>query len=323
MDQTTVTLLLVTGGAAVGVAAIAGGYLAAQAARRDADAAIHSARATRPNGESTRPDAAAARATSAASRPAAAAPPSAAAGRRSSAAASAVQATTLTRKQRELRVVELHRTRTILLGLLNALEALALGETSRATSARAELADVGECDISLVGDAGLVDRYLLTAEMLRTQIGRGLPAEAASQVASLRVELLTALAQQERRLSRGEELLTTEPPRPLRLEGLTGSDQARPSQVDTLTGPPDLRTSPAVRPSPVEPVTASRDLRASASGRRSQVEPVPTSADRSASPASLSGLERPPFLRLTMLQKIVLGSCVGVAAGVVVALIPR
>jgi hypothetical protein len=183
MDQTTVTLLMALGGAAIGVAAIAGGYLVAQAAIRDADAAFRAARA---------------------------APRPAAATRRPRFAAPAVQGAKMTREQRELQMVELQRTRTILLGLLNVLEAVALGETSRATAARAELADVGDCDISLLGDADLVDTYLLTAEMLRTRIGQGLPADAASQVASLRVRLLTALAQQERGLSQERRLLRGE-----------------------------------------------------------------------------------------------------------------
>jgi hypothetical protein len=190
MDQTMVTLLIATG---VAGAAIAGGYLAARAATHDADAAISRRRA------------------SAAPRPAGALESPAAAVRRPRAAAPAVQGTTMTLERRELQMVELDRTRTILLGLLNVLEALAFGEASRATAARAVLGDVSDCNISLVGDASVVSTYLLTAEMLRTQVGQGLPSDGAAQVASIRVKLLDALALQEGRLSRGEEPLIMEP----------------------------------------------------------------------------------------------------------------
>ncbi len=150
MNQTIVTLLIAVGCAAIGVAAIAGGYLAAQAARRDADAAVHDVLA------------------------------------------------------RETQLARLRRTRTILLGWLNILETLARGDSWRATAERAALGDVSDCDLSLVGDAGVVGTYLFTAQVLRSQNGKGLPPDAASQVASLRVKLLSAMAEQERRLVQGE-----------------------------------------------------------------------------------------------------------------------
>ena len=117
----------------------------------------------------------------------------------------------MTPEQHELQMVELRRTRTILLGSLNVLEALAFGETSQATAARAVLGDVSDCNISLVGDASVVSLYLLTAEMLRNQIGQGLPVDAVVELASIRVKLLDSLALQEGRLSRGEEPLIMEP----------------------------------------------------------------------------------------------------------------
>jgi hypothetical protein len=197
MDQTTATLLIEIATGVAG-AAIVGSYLAVRAAKRDAGAATHATRrAARANGETTRPYVAAGRPATAVARPRAVAP--------------AVQGTPLTPEQRELRLVELDRTRTILFGSLNVLEALAFGEASKATAARAVLGDVSDCNISLVGDASVVSTYLLTAEMLRTQIGQGLPVDAVVEVASIRVKLLDALALQEGRLSRGEEPLIMEP----------------------------------------------------------------------------------------------------------------
>ena len=150
MSQTIATLLIAMGCAAIGVAAIAGGYVAAQAARHDADATQREVIA------------------------------------------------------RETQVVQLRRTRTILLGWLGVLEALALGETWRANAARAELGDVSDCNLAIVGDAGVIGTYLFTANILRSQAGRGLPPEAAAQIATLRVNLMSVMAEQERRLLRGE-----------------------------------------------------------------------------------------------------------------------
>ena len=108
-------------------------------------------------------------------------------------------------------IVELHRTRSILLGWLSVLEAFALGDAWRATALRAELGDLNTCDISLVGDANVIATYQLTVDMLRNQAGRGLPPDVASQMASIRVRLLTALAEQERRLNHGEKPVIAEP----------------------------------------------------------------------------------------------------------------
>jgi hypothetical protein len=108
-------------------------------------------------------------------------------------------------------IVELHRTRSILLGWLSVLEAFALGDAWRATALRAELGDINTCDISLVGDANVIATYQLTVDMLRNQAGRGLPADVASEMASIRVRLLTALAEQERRLNHGEKPVIAEP----------------------------------------------------------------------------------------------------------------
>jgi len=108
-------------------------------------------------------------------------------------------------------IVELHRTRSILLGWLSVLEAFALGDAWRATALRAELGDINTCDISLVGDANVIATYQITVDMLRNQAGRGLPADVASEMASIRVRLLTALAEQERRLNHGERPIIAEP----------------------------------------------------------------------------------------------------------------
>jgi hypothetical protein len=107
------------------------------------------------------------------------------------------------RVQQEL-IVELNRTRTILLGWLSVLEAFALGDVWRATALRAELGDINTCDVSLIGDANVIATYQLIVGVLRNQAGRGLPPEVASEVASIRVRLLTALAEQERRLNHDE-----------------------------------------------------------------------------------------------------------------------
>jgi len=114
---------------------------------------------------------------------------------------------------------ELHRTRSTLLGWLSVLEAFALGDALRATALRAELGDLNTCDITLVGDSNVIATYQVTVAMLRNQSGLGLPPEMAAEVASIRVRLLTALSEQERRLALGEAPVVASSPVHLDLWG--------------------------------------------------------------------------------------------------------
>ena len=185
MEQTIITLLIAAGGAVFGVLVIAGGYLAARAAMRDANGVLRKVPAPEPKLYVTQPE-----------------PP-----RRSGGKPERVDPV----RVRESMILELQRTRSILLGWLSVLEAFALGDAWRATALRAELGDINTCDVSLVGDANLIATYQLTVDMLRNQAGRGLPPDVASQMASIRVRLLTALAEQERRLTHGEKPQIAEP----------------------------------------------------------------------------------------------------------------
>jgi hypothetical protein len=108
-------------------------------------------------------------------------------------------------------IVELQRTRSILLGWLSVLEAFALGDALRAMALRAELDDINTCDISLVGDANVIATYQLIVDVLRNQAGRGLPPDVTSEMASIRVRLIAALAGQERRLNHGEAPVIASP----------------------------------------------------------------------------------------------------------------
>ncbi|MGH2512508.1 MAG: hypothetical protein ACRDGQ_07460 [Candidatus Limnocylindrales bacterium] len=247
MDQTVATLAIALGGAAVGVAVIAGGYLAAQAAIRDARASSRRADATpappvvditgqergtpgpvagwpsgptqasaptglRPLGravqgalkagaETTR--------TAVSARREVRSPAAKSSGgvRKASSAKSTgpTQGTPTRTLSAAGRVVGLHRTRTILLGWLNVLEALAVGTTLNAATMRADLGDLRDCDLALLGDARLVGTYLSTAAKVGALSGQGMSPTIRQQVASLRVNVLTALAHQELRLMRGEE----------------------------------------------------------------------------------------------------------------------
>jgi len=185
MEQTIVTLLIAAGGAVFGVLVIAGGYLAARAAVRDANGILHKVPTPEPNLYGSRPEAP----------------------RRSGAKPERLDSI----RVQQAMILELQRTRSILLGWLSVLEAFALGDAWRATALRSELGDINTCDVSLVGDANVIATYQLTVDMLRNQAGRGLPPDVASQMASIRVRLLTALAEQERRLNHGERPLIAEP----------------------------------------------------------------------------------------------------------------
>jgi hypothetical protein len=206
-------------------------------------------------------------------------------------------------------IVELHRTRSILLGWLSVLEAFALGDAWRATALRAELGDINTCDISLVGDANVIATYQLTVDMLRNQAGRGLPPEVASDMASIRVRLLTALAEQERRLNHGEKPVIAEPlvhldlwgpPRPITEVTIRPpTPTLQPLLGDSSTSSPALSDQPVAEPPiVVRPVTVG--LPALLDGPRETTSallnpptpsPVPTPAGPAPAPA------KPPIAR--------------------------
>ena len=261
MQQTVITLLIAAGGALFGVVAIAGAYLAARFALRDANGAL----------------------------PKEPPPPAPAyvdirheAGRRRETRARRPEPVV---DQRGL-LVELQRTRTILLGWLTVLEAFALGDAWRATSLRAELGDLNTCNVTLVGDGEVIASYQLTVDILRNQAGRGLPPEVASQVASVRIRLLTALAEQERRLNQGEKPQIAElfrhldlwgPPRPI-------TEIIRPAKE--VPPPPDqdssLPAAPAPAPAPAPALTAAPDP-----------SPQPPTLEVVSSPAGGDGVSAP------------------------------
>lgn len=183
------------------------------------------------------------------------------------------------RSSQEL-IIEVQRTRTILLGWLSVLEAFAIGDAWRASALRAELGGINTCDVTLVGDASVMAAYQQVVGVLRNQAGRGMPPDLASEVASIRVRLLTALAEQERRLNQGE--------RPLIVEPLAHLD---------LWGPPRPITEVIIRPStePAEPAATGDELEAEA--LPPPIEP-PEPAQPSAEPTTEPGriLVPPPSI---------------------------
>jgi hypothetical protein len=206
-------------------------------------------------------------------------------------------------------IVELHRTRSILLGWLSVLEAFALGDAWRATALRAELGDINTCDISLVGDANVIATYQLTVDMLRNQAGRGLPPEVASDMASIRVRLLTALAEQERRLNHGEKPVIAEPlvhldlwgpPRPITEVTIRPpTPTLQPLLGDSSTSSPALSDQPVAEPPiVVRPVTVG--LPALLDGPRETTSallnpPTPSPVPTPAGPALATA--KPPIAR--------------------------
>jgi hypothetical protein len=210
-------------------------------------------------------------------------------------------------------IVELHRTRSILLGWLSVLEAFALGDAWRATALRAELGDINTCDITLVGDANVIATYQITVDMLRNQAGRGLPADVASEMASIRVRLLTALAEQERRLNHGERPIIAEPlvhldlwgpPRPITEVTIRPpTPTSQPLLGDSSTSSPALYSLPAAEPPLiVRPVTvglpalldAPRETTPSMSAALLN-PPIPSPAATPARPAPAAA--KPPIAR--------------------------
>jgi hypothetical protein len=206
-------------------------------------------------------------------------------------------------------IVELHRTRSILLGWLSVLEAFALGDAWRATALRAELGDINTCDITLVGDANVIATYQLTVDMLRNQAGRGLPPDVASEMASIRVRLLTALAEQERRLNHGEKPVIAEPlvhldlwgpPRPITEVTIRPpTPTSQPQLGDSSPSLPALSALPAAEPPLiVRPVTVG--LPALLDGPRETTPalltpPSPSPAPTAAGPEPAAA--RPPVAR--------------------------